>query len=185
MRNEIRIIGGQLKRSKLAVPDRPGLRPTPDRVRETLFNWLMPHLNGARVLDLYAGTGALGLEAISRGAAFAQLVEPDRALASAIQANAERLKVAASIRVDATTARAFLSGAVQAFDIVFIDPPYTLDLWADTLAALPDWLNERAVVYLEHPAERPPPFAAPWRALKESRAGGVKFWLLEMERAHD
>ncbi len=182
MQNQIRIIGGQLKRSKLAVPDRPGLRPTPDRVRETLFNWLTPYLDSARALDLFAGTGVLGLEAISRGAAFAQFVEPDRMLAEAIGDNAKRLKVDQSIRVNTTTAQSFLQAPPQPYDIVFLDPPYALDAWASVLSALDGWLNTHAVVYLEHPAERDLPFDAQWRAIKESRAGVVKYWLLE--KAH-
>ena len=91
--HEVRLIGGQWKRSKLPVADRPGLRPTPDRVRETLFNWLQPVLPGARVLDLFAGTGALGFEACSRGARATTLVERDPGLADGLRASAARLKV--------------------------------------------------------------------------------------------
>src|SRR4051794_41546295 len=98
----VRIIGGSLRGSKLEVPHVPGLRPTPDRVRETLFNWLMPIIDGARCLDLFAGTGALGIEALSRGAAAVDFVETDAKLAQALRANLSRLKQEASVaRADA------------------------------------------------------------------------------------
>jgi 16S rRNA (guanine966-N2)-methyltransferase len=175
---EIRIIGGQLKRSKLQVPPKIGLRPTPDRVRETVFNWLMPYLPGARTIDLFAGTGALGIESISRGADFAQFVETDAELAQAIRANAERLKIADRIAVSTLGAARFLQANPQGFDIAFIDPPYADDRWSMALDALPQWLNAGAVVYLEHPDEREPPFDSRWRPLKEARAGAIRFWLL-------
>jgi 16S rRNA (guanine966-N2)-methyltransferase len=174
------VIGGMLKRSKLAVPDRPGLRPTPDRVRETLFNWLAADLHGARVLDLCAGTGVLGIEAISRGAAYAWLNEPDGELADQIIRNCERLGIAGQVQVSRLAAERLLAAASgERFDIAFVDPPYDARMWAPILDGLPGWLAPAARVYLEHPAETGSPLTPAWRVLKESRAGRVHFYLLE------
>lgn len=180
----VRVIGGTLKRSKLEVPDRPGLRPTPDRVRETLFNWLAPFVEGARVLDLCAGTGVLGIEALSRGAAFAWLNEPDGELAEQIRRNAERLHIDSRVRLSRLPAETLLAGAPDApFDIVFIDPPYAARLWPAILERLPGWLAPGARVYLEHPLEIEAPLTSAWRVLKESRGGRVRFCLLEQAAA--
>ncbi len=169
-----------LKRSKLAVPDRPGLRPTPDRVRETLFNWLAADIPGARVLDLCAGTGVLGIEAISRGAAFAWLNEPDGELAEQIIRNCERLGIAGQVQVTKLAAESLLAAASnERFDIAFVDPPYNARLWSAILERLPGWLAPGARVYLEHPAESGSPLTQSWRVLKESHAGRVHFYLLE------
>ena len=120
----VRIIGGLWKRSKLAVPARPGLRPTPDRVRETLFNWLGQDLTGLRCLDAFAGSGALGFEAASRGAVQVLLCEQDPGLAAGLRANAERLK-ATQIKVQRGDAIATLKGASRgSWDLVFLDPPF-------------------------------------------------------------
>jgi 16S rRNA (guanine966-N2)-methyltransferase len=121
---EVRLIGGSLKRSRLSVLDRPGLRPTPDRVRETLFNWLGQDLAGWRVLDAFAGTGALGLEAASRGAAQVVLLEQDTPLVAAISAAAARLKVATA-RVERADALLWMGRcAADSFELIFIDPPF-------------------------------------------------------------
>jgi len=133
----IRIIGGLWRGTKLSVPGSPGLRPSSDRVRETLFNWLMPKLPSARVLDLFAGTGALGLEALSRGAAQAVLVERDPALVRNLHETVERLSAQQSVQVIAQDALAWLSTApASAFDIAFLDPPFAEGLWEKALAAL-------------------------------------------------
>ncbi|HTH67551.1 MAG TPA: 16S rRNA (guanine(966)-N(2))-methyltransferase RsmD, partial [Rhodanobacter sp.] len=124
----IRIIGGSLRNSRLDVPELPGLRPTPERVRETLFNWLAPVIDGARCLDLCAGTGALGIEALSRGAAGVQFVERDARAAQALRANLVRLKADAG-QVAVLDAGLFLQGMAQPYDLVFLDPPFALDLW--------------------------------------------------------
>src|SRR4051812_44870457 len=117
---KVRIIGGRLRGSRLDVVDAPGLRPPPDRARETLFNWLMPIIDGAQCLDLFAGTGALGIEALSRGAAAVDFVETDAKLVQALRANLSRLKQDATVaRADAA---AFLAGAQARYDIVFLDP---------------------------------------------------------------
>ncbi len=176
---KLRIIGGRLRGSKLAVPDQPGLRPTPDRVRETLFNWLMPVIDGARCLDLFAGTGALGIEALSRGAAWVDFVETDPALAQALRANLARLKQA-SAGVRSGDALALLrSAAPQPYDIVFVDPPFSAALWEDAAHALEagGWLRDAALVYLETAADARPRLPANWQLHRQSAAGAVRFAL--------
>lgn len=181
---EVRIIGGSLKRSKLAVLDRRGLRPTPDRVRETVFNWLMPSLQGARVLDLCAGTGVLGTEALSRGAGFAHFNESDAELADLIAANAARLQVADRTRVTRLPAQQLLAGGPDTpFDIAFVDPPYAAGLWPVLLQRLPNWLAPGALVYLEHPIDMTSPFGPEWQVRKHAKAGRVAYFLLEQAPA--
>ena len=176
----IRIIGGSLRNSRLEVPEQPGLRPTPERVRETLFNWLAPMIEGARVLDLCAGTGGLGIEALSRGAAFACFVEPEARAARALRDNLARLKVAAG-EVAAVDAQAFLRGTARArtFDLVFLDPPFALDLWSTLAGRLEQggWLTARAWIYVESPREAIPAVPANWTLHREGRAGEVRFAL--------
>ncbi len=151
---KVRIIGGHWRGTRLDVADVPGLRPSADRVRETLFNWLQPALPGARVLDLFAGTGALGLEALSRGAREAFLVEKDPKLAASLQAVVARLKAETQATVVRADALAFLRAPLHGrFDIVFIDPPFAGNLWTAAVAALPPWLSPQAWLYLESPAD--------------------------------
>ena len=148
----IRIIGGRWRGTRLAVADAPGLRPTSDRVRETLFNWLEPMLPGARVLDLFAGSGALGLEAISRGAGEAFLVERDPALMQSLRQACERLQ-AEAVQVILADALQWLRLPVHGrFDLVFLDPPFDSGLWREALALLPPWVADDAWLYLESPA---------------------------------
>ena len=149
---EVRIIGGLWRRSKLAVPDQPGLRPTPDRVRETLFNWLGQALYGQRVLDLFAGTGALGLEALSRGARFAQFVDDSAQGRGLLRANIETLGLAAQTKIfrrDATR-----MGQVHPhdpFSLIFCDPPYLKGLGekALTSAFQGGWFRPQALIVFE------------------------------------
>lgn len=163
----VRIIGGRWRGTRLPVADVPGLRPTSDRARETLFNWLQPMLPGARVLDLFAGTGALALEAISRGAREALLVERDPALAAAIEATSRRLGAVAQVHVARADVAMFLRAPLHGrFDLVFVDPPFADDAWASTLAALPPWLAEGAWLYLESPHAVAP--GAGWRLHREA-----------------
>ncbi|MCO5100846.1 MAG: 16S rRNA (guanine(966)-N(2))-methyltransferase RsmD [Burkholderiaceae bacterium] len=174
----LRIVGGQWKRTPIAVTRSPGLRPTPDRVRETLFNWLGQRLDGRRCLDLFAGTGALGFEAASRGAAQVVLVERDRRAARAIAATIERLG-ARQMRVvadDAFEALARLARAGERFDLVFVDPPFGEALHARALGALAPVLAPGGLVYVES-AEA---FEAPdgWSVRREGRAGQVRYHLL-------
>lgn len=179
---KLRIIGGRWRGRKLPVLSRDGLRPTSDRVRETLFNWLQPIVNGAHCLDLYAGTGALGLEALSRGAAAVTLVEQQAAVCDQLRANARLLDAGAAVQIVAQPALTFLAAQQQRYDIVFVDPPFADDLWQDTLAALAahDCLCAQARVYLELPATRQlPPLPDNWVILRDKRAGQVRFLLLE------
>jgi len=172
---KIRIIAGRLRGSKLEVLDRPGLRPTPDRVRETLFNWLAPRIEGARCLDLFAGSGALGLEAISRGAASAVLIERDPALAASLRATIARLG-ATGAEVRCTDALVFLAGPSTRFDLVFVDPPFDADLWSRVCARLVEgaWLAPGALVHVEWPANRELAMPPDFRRHREGRAGAVR-----------
>ena len=149
---EVRIIGGQWRRTRLPVADRPGLRPTPDRVRETLFNWLGQDLGGWRVVDAFAGSGALGLEAASRGAAEVLLVEQDGQLVSALRALKERLR-ADAVRVQRGDALAVLAAqAPGSADLVLLDPPFdAAALFAPALAAAARAVRPGGWVYLEAP----------------------------------
>lgn len=180
----IRIIGGHLRNSRLQVPGKEGLRPTPERVRETLFNWLAPSIAGARCLDLCAGTGALGIEALSRGAASVQFVEPDADAARALQANIARLKLhQASVAV--CRAEAFLQRPAQPFDVVFLDPPFVAGLWqmlADRLEH--GWLTRSALIHVECPAELALELPRSWLMQREGRAGAVRHALYRRTDVH-
>lgn len=180
----VRIIGGSLRNSRLLVPAMDGLRPTPERVRETLFNWLTPVLSGARGLDLCAGTGALGIEALSRGAASVRLIERDPRVAQALRANLERLHATGGTVV-VGTAQDMLRGPAQPFDLVFLDPPFALDLWHE-LAQLLDvggWLAPSALVYVESPDGLPPALPPSWQVHRQGRAGAVRFGLYRPAQA--
>jgi 16S rRNA (guanine966-N2)-methyltransferase len=174
---EVRIIGGLWKRSKLPVADAPGLRPTPDRVRETLFNWLGQDLAGWRVLDAFAGSGALGFEAGSRGAAEVLLLERDAKLAASLRASAARLK-ASALRVQVADAVGWMARAAHAsFDLVLLDPPFDAGLHAAALTAAVPLVVPGGFVYVEAPA--PPAPVAGLEAHRSARAGAVHFALLE------
>jgi 16S rRNA (guanine(966)-N(2))-methyltransferase RsmD len=175
---EVRVIGGRFKRSKLPVADRPGLRPTPDRVRETLFNWLGQNLDGWHVLDAFAGSGALGFEAASRGAAEVVLLERDAVLAASLRASARRLG-ATEVQVVTTDALAWMALAKPAqFDLVFVDPPFDADLFDASLAAAAPLLRPGGFAYLEAPQAFDPPPAA-WTLHRHGRAGAVHYHLLQ------
>jgi len=177
----VRIIGGRWRGSKLPVAEVAGLRPTADRVRETLFNWLQPRLAGARVLDLFAGTGALGLEAASRGAGRVVLIERDPALAAGLRATAARLAradTAAVVEVVCDDALHWLSQAQRVqFDLVLIDPPFAAALWQPALAALPPWLADDAWLYLESPSAELPVTAHGWVQHREGSTRDVRYAL--------
>ena len=148
----VRIIGGRWRGTRLPVADAAGLRPTSDRVRETLFNWLTSVLPGARVLDLFAGSGALGLEALSRGAREALLVERDAKPAESLRQTVARLHAEAEAQVVVADALAFLRAPLHGrFDLVFVDPPFAANLWPAVFAALPPWLADEAWLYVESP----------------------------------
>jgi 16S rRNA (guanine966-N2)-methyltransferase len=155
------------------------IRPTPDRVRETLFNWLQPRIDGARVLDLFAGSGALGLEALSRGAAEVVFVERERRAADAIEAVLQEWGET-NARVVCADALTWLRGssAASGYDIVFLDPPYDADLLAPASAALSGRLAPDARVYVERRVREPlPPLASGWNELRAGRAGEVGYHL--------
>jgi len=174
----VRIIGGRWRGTRLPVPDRPGLRPTSDRVRETLFNWLQPQLPGARVLDLFAGSGALGLEALSRGAASAQLIEADAQLASSLKALGTQLDAGVQLQVHAGDGLAWLRGAADAsFDIAFVDPPFDARLWDSVLAVLPPRMAAQGWIYVESPSALAPILPAEWALHRENHTRDVRYAL--------
>jgi 16S rRNA (guanine966-N2)-methyltransferase len=175
----VRIIAGEWRGRRLTIPDGTTVRPTPDRVRETLFNWLRDGVAGARCLDLYAGTGVLGFEALSRGAAEALFVEQDAVLVAALGAAATMLAVRP--RVVRRDALAYLREPPNArFDIAFVDPPYALPI-EPLLELLPPWLAPHALVYVERPRATglPEVPAAEW--WKRSYAGAVEYGLLRFD----
>lgn len=178
-RGSVRIIAGKWKRRRLKVIDLKGLRPTPDRVRETLFSWLAPRLKASRCLDLFAGTGVLGFEAASRGANHVVMVEQDPAAVSVLREGCSVLE-AEEIEVIQADALKWLETDGRIFDIVFLDPPFG-HFDAGELCARIDrsgCLNPSGVVYLETGRENPDP-ALPngWRVLKSQRAGQVRYHL--------
>ena len=173
--NQVRIIGGRHRGRRLHFRPGPGLRPTPDRVRETLFNWLQGEIHGARCLDLFAGSGALGLEALSRGAAYVLAIESNRRAAQSLRDNVERIGEAASVEVRGADALRLLKAAPErGFDIVFVDPPFASTLLPETCRLLEQngWLGPAALVYLEQDAHQPwPPMPPNWTILREGAAG--------------
>jgi 16S rRNA (guanine966-N2)-methyltransferase len=179
-RGVVRISGGIWRGRTLPVFERTGLRPTAARVRATLFNWLRPVLQGARCLDLYAGTGILGFEAVSEGAAAAVLVEADRSIAMQIEANAVRLGTSAVAAITMSVDR-FLAEAPTPYPIIFVDPPYAADLLPSTLNLLArGWVAPEGLVYVEN--NRPLPqdvwHERGWEFWKYARAGQVHYYLL-------
>jgi 16S rRNA (guanine966-N2)-methyltransferase len=172
-KGKVRIVGGEYRGRRIAVPDRPGLRPTPDRVRETLFNWLGQSLDGLACLDLFAGSGALGFEAASRGAARVVMVEQDRKTFIELQRSRDLLR-AHSVEIILDDAFAYLKKG-QAFDVVFLDPPFGQNALPAVFRQLQPAAGMRAYV------EASEPFApgAGWRELKRARAGQVSYQLLE------
>jgi 16S rRNA (guanine966-N2)-methyltransferase len=147
-RNRVRIIGGQYRRRLLAFPDTAGLRPTPDRVRETLFNWLGQDLPGWTCLDLFAGSGALGFEAASRGAGRVVMVERERVALEALQRNRTMLG-ASQIDIQRADSLDWLHGSDERFDLIFLDPPFASGLAEAVLAGLADHVKSGGYVYVE------------------------------------
>ena len=179
----LRIVGGKYRSRRLRVPARPGLRPTPDRIRETLFNWLGQELSGLACLDLFAGSGALGFEAASRGAAQVTLVERDRDALAELERSRDALG-ASQVEIVRADARAFLADARRAsrFDVVFLDPPFRQNALPALLEVLPARLRAGARVYVE--SEAPVEVPRGWTELRRARAGQVSFQLLRWD-AHD
>lgn len=178
---QIRIIGGRFRRRRLPVPVAEGLRPTPDRVRETLFNWLAPRIEGAHCLDLFAGTGALCLEALSRGAARVVMVERSPAVAEHLRDNVARL-AAEGAEVRCMDALEYLAGRPEPFDIVFIDPPFAIAsaMIADCANRLSRsrWLKDQALIYVEAPRTlKDLPLPGGWLLRRSGTAGQVGYHL--------
>jgi len=178
-RNQLRIIGGTWRSRRITFPDVEGLRPSPDRVRETVFNWLAPVIEGARCLDLFTGSGALGLEALSRGAREVVFVDRDPRAVTQLQQNL-RLLQAQGAQVIAADAQSYLQRDPRPFDIVFLDPPFRRDLLQPCIALLEErgWLAPVAHIYIE--AERElaaPPLPPQWELLRSKGAGEVGYHL--------
>ncbi|HET7313457.1 16S rRNA (guanine(966)-N(2))-methyltransferase RsmD [Salinisphaera sp.] len=190
----LRVIGGEWRSRVLAVAAVPGLRPTPNRVRETLFNWLAPRLAGARCIDLFAGTGALGIEALSRGADQAIFVENDRRAAAAIEAALKTLGAGDRARVlqaDGTDVGRHLAAthARAPMDIVFVDPPFDAHLHGAALTGLRPLIDPHSRVYVEYPAAEEAAITArlaeEYEILRQSRAAGVGYCLARIRAAGD
>lgn len=182
-RNRLRIIGGDWRSRVITFADAQDLRPTPDRVRETLFNWLQPRLHGAHCLDLFAGSGVLGFEALSRGAASVTALELDGHASAAIRANVKLLQTD-KLHLEQRNALDWLRSNAQQrrFDVVFLDPPFAEDLYVECCRLLDEqqWLAPRALVYLESGASLEDIALPPsWRLIRHKRAGAVYYGLCE------
>ena len=178
----LRIVAGKWRSRLLDVGDDPALRPTSERIRETLFNWLAPLIEGADCLDLFAGTGALGLEALSRGARSAVLVENAPATRRLLQENVASLGAESAEVVDEDALAYLRRPAGRRFDIVFIDPPYAADLYGELCRLLDnnDWLVPAARIFLEQPADATEPdIPDGWGVLNDRTAGRVRYFLLK------
>ncbi|MDB6048316.1 MAG: rsmD [Pseudomonas sp.] len=177
---QLRIIGGQWRSRRLTFPDAPGLRPTPDRVRETLFNWLAPTIEGARVLDLFAGSGALYLEALSRGASMALALDSSSAAITSLRQNLAALECTTGQLVHTDALRHLEGQPAEPFDVVFLDPPFHQGLLPAACGLLEErnWLADEAWVYTE--SEIPPAtigVPGKWRLHREKKAGQVYYAL--------
>jgi 16S rRNA (guanine966-N2)-methyltransferase len=185
--NRVRIVGGTHRGRKIAFPDAAGLRPTGDRIRETLFNWLAPVLAGSRCLDLFAGSGVLGIEAASRGAAEVVLVESAPRVASALRQTIEELRLAERVQLVEADALQWLGSAAPVpFDVVFLDPPFAAGLMADVANALErrGWLAGGALVYLERSDSQDAwPVPSNWTVLRDKQAGQVSYALARRDTA--
>ena len=178
---QLRIIGGQWRGRKLQFPDRPGLRPTGDRIRETLFNWLGPHLQTAKCLDLFAGSGALGIEALSRGAAHCDFVDADREAITAVGHHLNILDATQCSTVSCGMAEEYLRQTNGTWDIVFVDPPFDVRLGESSLTQLAhsERLAEASRVYFETSRSQPEPVPAGlYDVLREKTTGDVCYRLL-------
>jgi 16S rRNA (guanine966-N2)-methyltransferase len=176
---QLRIIGGRWRGRRLSVPEAEGLRPTPDRVRETLFNWLQPYLAGAGCLDLFAGTGALCLEALSRGAGRVVMVEKAAPVVERLRQHVAMLG-AENAEVTQADAVEYLRQAPTAFDIIFLDPPFRSNLIARCaeLVEARGWIKSGGLIYVESPSRMEPlPLPATWELIRSKQAGQVGYHL--------
>jgi len=185
-KNQVRIIGGKWRSRKLHFPDLPTLRPTPDRVRETLFNWLSPYIVGARCLDLFAGSGALGFEALSRGAASVVMIDQSPVVIKQLRENAKILNTEKDMEFfcESIPSKTFSLSPHQ-FDIVFLDPPFHQNYISQCCEWLEDThcLAENALIYIEIESNMPQPLPIPesWKILKSQKAGQVSAYLIKKE----
>lgn len=180
---QLRIIGGSWRGRKLSFPAAEGLRPTGDRVRETLFNWLAPHVHGARCADLFTGSGALGLEALSRGAAHCDFLDTSPAAIARLREHLTTLQAGERGHCHTLSAQQFLSSASGNYDIVFIDPPFRAALVAPTCAALDvaGVLGPQSLVYIESAANEPPAeVPSHWLLHRDKSTSGVAYRLYEV-----
>ena len=181
--NTLRIIGGKWRRRVLRFPDAEGLRPTPDRVRETLFNWLGQDLSGLSCLDLFAGSGALGFEAASRGASRVVMVEQAPKVLAALESNARLLDAEGRLQIvrsDAVKFASSLHSSGLRFDVLFLDPPYRQDWIVRLTPLLSGIMAEDGVIYVE--AERALEACGEWRTIRSGRAGQVFYHLMRSDR---
>lgn len=181
LQNSVRIIGGKWRGRKLAFPNEAGLRPTADRIRETVFNWLAPYIVGRNCLDLFAGSGVFGFEAISRGAARAVLVDQSKSVVNALQKISNSLKCDSIVIKHASVPDQLKSMQIDAkFDMIFLDPPYQSDLLNTSFRMLEDeqWLDKGALVYVEQARDSVlPPTPKHWELLKKQESAGTCFML--------
>ncbi|WIO74403.1 16S rRNA (guanine(966)-N(2))-methyltransferase RsmD [Porticoccaceae bacterium LTM1] len=173
--NQLRIIGGKWRGRKLTFPDVDGLRPSGDRLREMLFNWVNFELPGSYCLDLFAGSGALGLEALSRGAAHATLVELNDNAARHLKQHCQTLSADNAIVVHNSALKWLDQSANQKFDLVFLDPPFSQPLLEPACELLEQrqWLTENALIYVETPLHQAPKLPDNWQLIKEKHSGQV------------
>jgi 16S rRNA (guanine966-N2)-methyltransferase len=177
--NKVRIIGGSHRRRLIEFPDADGLRPTPDRVRETLFNWLGQTLDGRRCLDLFAGSGALGFEAASRGAAEVVMIERNRPVYRTLQENIKKLGFS-NIALHSEDGLEFAKQQNRPFDVIFLDPPFQSDYLPKLMPLLVDKLAVGGMVYVESGEPFEPD--AEWQVVKQARAGAVFYQLLQYRK---
>ena len=181
MKNQLRIIGGEWKRRMLPFASVNGLRPTPDRVRETLFNWLMWDIQNAQVLDLCTGSGALSFEALSRGAAHVTMIEPNSNQAQFLKDNIRLLK-AENCQLKVMTAQQALVGLNTQFDLVFLDPPYGLNLWQELAEKADPLIKNEAYIYVEADCYLSKlVLPSCWVLMKETKAGAVRAGLYQKQ----
>jgi 16S rRNA (guanine966-N2)-methyltransferase len=182
--NQLRIVGGRWRGMRIDFPAIETIRPSPDRVRETLFNWLQTQISGARCLDLFAGSGALGIEALSRGASAVTFVDREPQVGRHLTQTLQRLG-ATGATVTTADATRFLERAPEPFEVIFLDPPFASTLLQKVFARLPQgWLAPEAHIYVECPAEMPlPPLAAGWSVFRSKQAGQVGYHLLRVTTA--
>lgn len=179
--NQLRIIGGQWRGRKLSFASLPGLRPTPDRVRETLFNWLAAEIPGAHCLDLFAGSGALGLEALSRGASSVTLVDTAPEVTRTLQQHLQTLQSSAADVINCSATAWLPTAPAQHFDVVFLDPPFGQGLVAPVIDLLVPCLKTQAWVYLETGIDEPlPALPESWREHRHKQAGQVSYRLFQV-----